>query len=279
MTTPWEAVAAALVAAVMHATWNAALKGGKDRLLDAALLFGTAGLIGLTIVFTRPAMHPEAWIWLGLTTLLHLPYVYLLARAYELGELSHVYTIARGLPPIMIAVIAAAAVNEVPSVGGAVGIALMSFGILVVGLSPGAHLRGTLIAAGVAVTIALYSVSDGIGVRLSGDAVAYNSWVFFCIGIAVSVMAMFLRRGEQLALYVQTNWRRGLVGGVLSYVSYGLVLWAMTFAPIAVVSAFRETSVVFAALIGILFFGEAAGPRRVIGALIVAAGAVVLKLA
>src|SRR4029079_1642006 len=154
-------------------------------------------------------------------------------RAYEMGELSHVYTVARGLPPVMIAVIAGFALNEVPSPAAAIGIATISFGILIVGLSPGAHLEGTLIAAAVAVTIALYSVSDGIGVRASGDAAAYNSWVFASIAVVVGIMALIVRRPEQFPAYVQQNWRRAVIGGALSYVSYGLVLWAMTFAPIA----------------------------------------------
>jgi len=275
---PWEAVAAALVAAVMHAGWNAGLKAGKDRLLDATLLFSVAGAIGIVSTFFAPAIKPEAWLWIGVTAALHLPYVYLLARAYELGELSHVYTIARGLPPLMITALAAFAVAEIPTPISIFGIALISIGILTVGMSAGAHRQGTQIAAAVAVTIALYSVSDGIGVRASGSALAYNGWVFFAVGTVTMVMALTLRRGLVVG-YAVANWRRAVVGGVLSFISYGLVLWAMTIAPIAGVSAFRETSVVFAALIGMVFLGEAAGKRRIVGAAIVALGAVVLKLA
>lgn len=275
---PWEAVAAALAAAVMHAAWNAGLKAGKDRLLDAALLFAVAGTIGIVVALFTAPMNPEAWLWIGLTAALHLPYVYLLARAYELGELSHVYTIARGLPPLMIAFLAAFAISEFPTELAVVGIALISIGILTVGMSAGAHLQGTTIAAAVAVTIAFYSVSDGIGVRLSGNALAYNGWVFFAVGVTTTLMAVVLRPG-QIVAYAQTHWRRAVIGGVLSFVSYGLVLWAMTIAPIAGVSAFRETSVVFAALMGMIFFGEAAGKRRIAGAVIVALGAVVLKIA
>lgn len=278
MNMPWEAVAAALVAAVLHAAWNAGLKGGKDRLIDAALLFSVAGLIGIVSVAFAPRMNPEAWTWIAVTGALHIPYVYLLARAYELGELSHVYTIARGLPPLMIAALAAVAVAEIPTPIATAGITLISMGILTVGLSRGAHLHGTLIAMGVAVTIAFYSVSDGIGVRASGSTLAYNGWVFFVVGVTTLAMALLLRRGKVLA-YAKTHWRRAIIGGVLSYVSYGLVLWAMTFASIAGVSAFRETSVVFAAALGVIFFGEAAGKRRILGAAIVAAGAIVLKLA
>lgn len=278
MILPWEAVAAALVAALLHAAWNAGLKAGNDRLLDAALLFTVAGAIGLAILPFAPAMNAEAAIWIALTAVLHLPYVYFLARAYELGELGHVYTIARGLPPLLITLLAAVTVAEVPTLTAVVGIALISVGILTVGMSPGAHTRATVLAAAVAVSIAFYSISDGIGVRASGSALAYNCWVFVAVGVTTLAMAAILRPGR-IAAYASHNWKRAAIGGVLSFVSYGLVLWAMTFASIAGVSAFRETSVVFAALIGMLFFGENAGPRRLTGALIVAAGAVVLKLA
>jgi drug/metabolite transporter (DMT)-like permease len=279
MTMPWEAVAAALAAALLHATWNAALKAGNDRLLDAALLFAAAGTVGLASTFFAPPMSTGAWLWIGVTSALHLPYVYFLARAYELGELSHVYTIARGLPPLMITGLAALAVGEIPTPLSVFGIALISIGILTVGMSPGAHRHGTLIAMVVAVTIALYTVSDGIGVRTAGSAVAYNGWVFFGVGVTTTAMAVVLRGGRAAVRYARVNWRRAVIGGSLAFVSYGLVLWAMTFAPIAGVSAFRETSVVFAAFLGVVFFGEAAGARRIVGALVVALGAVVLKLA
>ncbi len=278
MTLPWEAAAAALAAAVLHALWNAGLKAGNDRLLDAALLFGVAGAIGLVTTLFAPAMNPQAWPWIALTAALHLPYVYYLARAYELGELSHVYTIARGLPPVMITVLAALIIGEVPTPLAATGIALISVGILTVGLSAGAHLKGTGLASIVAVTIALYTMSDGIGVRVSGSALAYNGWVFFAVGLASLAMSAILRRGKIVA-YASKHWRRAVFGGTLSFVAYGLVLWAMTFASIAGVSAFRETSVVFAALIGMLLFGETAGARRIAGALIVGLGAIVLKSA
>lgn len=278
MTMPWEAVAAALAAAVLHAAWNAGLKAGNDRLLDATLLFLVAGAIGLVVGLSAPPMNADAVPWICVTAALHLPYTYFLARAYEQGEFSHVYTIARGSPPLLIAALAAVTVGEIPTVAAVAGIALISAGILAVGMSPGAHRNGTLLAAVVALSIALYSISDGIGVRASGSALAYNGWVFFAVGIATLAMALILR-GKRIVGYALTHWPRAVVGGALSFVAYGLVLWAMTFAPIAGVSAFRETSVVFAALIGTLFFGERAGPRRLIGAAIVATGAVLLKIA
>lgn len=278
MSMPWEAAAAALAAAVLHAAWNAGLKAGNDRLLDAALLFAVAGAIGLTVAFFAPPLNAAAVPWICLTAILHLPYVYFLARAYELGELSHVYTIARGTPPLMITALAALTIGEFPTTTALAGIALISVGILTVGMSPGAHRQGTMLAGAVAISIALYSISDGIGVRASGSALAYNGWVFFAVGLTTTAMALVLR-GPRHVGYASAHWQRAVIGGTLSFVAYGLVLWAMTFAPIAGVSAFRETSVVFASLIGIIFFGERAGPRRLVGAAIVAVGAVVLKLA
>lgn len=278
MTMPWDAAAAALAAAILHAAWNAALKGGTDRLLDAALLFSVAGSIGLVSTLFAPAIDPNAWKWIVATALLHIPYVYFLVRAYELGELSHVYTIARGLPPVLITGLAALTLSEFPEPQAIVGIICISFGILVVGMTPGAHLRGTLLAAIVAVSIAFYTLSDGIGVRASGSAIGYNGWVFFAVGLTCATMGV-LMRGSKVVLYAKEHWRRALFGGILSFVAYGLVLWAMTRAPIAGVSALRETSVVFASFFGVLFLGEKAGARRILGALIVALGALVLKLA
>ena len=277
MNLPWDAVIAAITAALLHAIWNAALKGGNDRLLDASLLFAVAGVIGLiSVLFVEP-VSAEAWKWVAVTALLHIPYVYFLAKAYEIGELSHVYTIARGLPPVMVLALAGWAVGEVPDVTGLAGVAMISVGILVVGMTRGAHMQGTKLALIVAVSIALYTVSDGIGVRASGSPVAYNGWVFFACAVVCMTMA-FVLRGRKVVSYARIYWRRALFGGVLSFVSYGLVLWAMTQASIAGISALRETSVVFAAVIGMLFLGEKAGAHRIAGALIVACGALLLKL-
>lgn len=278
MNLPWDAAIAALVAALLHATWNAVLKSGNDRLLDASLLFVVAGALGiLSIQFVAP-VDPSAWKWIVATSLLHVPYVWFLARAYELGELSHVYTIARGLPPVMVVTLAATLLGEVPTAMGMLGVVMISLGILAVGMTPGAHARSTLLAIAVAVTITLYTLSDGIGVRTSGSPMAYTGWIFF--GSALTCMAMsFALRGTAVIAYARVYWRRALMGGVLSFISYGLVLWAMTQASIGGISALRETSVVFAALLAMALLGERSSPMRLAGAITVAAGAVVLKLA
>lgn len=277
MNLPWDATLAALMAALWHATWNAVLKGGHDRLADASLLFLFAGTLGLVSTALFPAIDPSAWFWVVITSLLHVPYIYFLARAYEHGDLSHVYTIARGLPPVLVVTLAALLLGEVPTFLGLAGVALISFGILTVGMTPGAHARGTGLAVIVALTITLYTLSDGIGVRASGSPIAYNGWIFF--GSALTCMTMaFALRGRGLVDYAKLHWKRAMLGGGLSFVAYGLVLWAMTRASIGGVSALRETSVVFAALIGIVFLGERAAARRLAGAVIVAVGAVVLKL-
>jgi drug/metabolite transporter (DMT)-like permease len=274
---PWDATFAALLAALLHATWNAVLKGGNDRLADASLLFLFAGALGLVSTFLFPPIDPSAWIWVVATSLLHVPYVYFLARAYEHGDLSHVYTIARGLPPILVVSLGAVLLGEIPSMLGLAGVVLISLGILTVGMTPGAQARGTGLALLVAVTITLYTLSDGIGVRASGSPVAYNGWIFFGSALTCMTMALALR-GRSLVAYAQVHWRRAMFGGVVSFVAYGLVLWAMTRASIGGVSALRETSVVFAALFGMFLLGERAAARRLLGAVIVAAGAVTLKL-
>lgn len=275
---PWDAAIAALVAALLHATWNVVLKGGNDRLLDASLLFVVAGGLGIvTTQFVDP-VAPSAWTWIVATSLLHVPYVWFLSRAYELGELSHVYTIARGLPPVMVVALASILLGEVPTAFGMLGVVLISCGILAVGMTRGAHAGSTVLAVAVAITITLYTLSDGIGVRTSGSPMAYTGWIFF--GSALTCMSMsFALRGRAVIAYAAIHWRRAVIGGILSFVSYGLVLWAMTQASIGAVSALRETSVVFAALLAMLLLGERSSPMRLAGAIAVAAGAVVLKLA
>ena len=278
MQLPWDAAIAALVAALLHATWNAVLKGGNDRLLDASLLFVVAGALGVVATQFVAPVDPLAWKWIVATSLLHVPYVWFLARAYELGEFSHVYTVARGLPPVMVVTRAAALLGEVPTHMGMLGIVMISLGILAVGMTRGAHARSTLLAIAVAVTITLYTLSDGIGVRASGSPMAYTGWIFF--GSAVTCISMsFALRGRAVIAYATMYWKRAVIGGILSFVSYGLVLWAMTQAPIGGVSALRETSVVFAALLAMWLLGERSSPLRLAGAITVAAGAVVLKLA
>lgn len=274
---PIDAVIAALVAAVLHATWNALVKGGGDPLLDLALVWGGSAALA---VFALPFVAlpaAAAWPYLLATQVIHMPYGLLLAAAYRAGSLSHVYTVARGTPPMLIA-IATALFVETLTPGQYAGIAVISLGILITGVAPHAPAKATGLALCVAVTIAGYSILDGLGARASGEPVGYAAWFFVLMGASFVALVAARRGLAPLARYARANWRRAAIGGPAGALGYGLVLWAMSFAPVAGVSALRETSVAIAVFIGWWFMGDPMSKRRVAGAILVLCGAAVLKL-
>jgi drug/metabolite transporter (DMT)-like permease len=269
---PPLAIAAALTSALIHASWNAALKGGRDRVTDAFLI-AIGGMITWGVVagiWGAPAR--EAWPYLAASVLIHLVYWFALFSAYDLGDMSHVYTLSRGSAPLLVALGAAATVQEIPPPLKIIGIALVSLGVLAVGASPRAPLRATLWALGIGVCIASYSLVDALGARAGGDALVYVAWTSGLMGVPMVAFA-YWRKGARLIADARVAPWRGICIGIVSFLGYGLVLWAQTFAPIAQVTALRETSVVFGALIALLFLREHLDARRWIGAVIVAAGA------
>jgi drug/metabolite transporter (DMT)-like permease len=276
---PPLAIAAALSSAFIHASWNAALKGGRgDRIADAFLIAVGGVLTWAVIAIAWGAPAPQAWPFLLASVLIHLVYWYTLFNAYDAGDMSHIYTLSRGSAPMLVAFGAAAAAHEIPPPLKAVGVALVSIGVLCVGASRRAPWGATLWALGIGVAIACYSLVDALGARASGNALVYVAWTSGIMGAPMIAFA-FWRRGAALWRDAGIEPIRGLSIGVISFLGYGLVLWAQTFAPIAQVTALRETSVVFGALIAFVFLGERLGPRRWLGALIVAAGAVLIAFA
>ena len=274
---PIEAALAALAAAFLHAAWNALVKGGGDPLLDLALVWGGSALIALFCIPFVAFPVAAAWPYLLGTLLIHMPYGLLLAAAYRAGSLSHVYTVARGTPPMLIA-IATAVFVETLTPGQYLGIGIISLGILITGVAPHAPVKATLLALCVALTIASYSILDGLGARASGEPIGYAVWFFVLMGAVFVALVAAWRGPGQLAHYARVNWRRAAIGGPAGALGYGLVLWAMSFAPVAGVSALRETSVAIAVFIGWWFMGDPMSKRRVAGALLVLCGAAVLKV-
>lgn len=274
---PVEAVIAALAAAVLHAVWNALVKGGGDPLLDLALVWGGSAVVAAFFLPFVAVPVAEAWPYLLGTLFIHMPYGLLLAAAYRAGSLSHVYTVARGTPPLLIA-IATAALGETLAPGQYLGIAILSVGILTTGVAPHAPLKATLLALCVAATIATYSILDGWGARASGEPVGYAIWFFVLMGACFAAIVAGWRGVGPVAAYARANWRRAAIGGPAGALGYGLVLWAMTIAPVAGVSALRETSVAIAVFIGWAFMGDPMSKRRIAGAVLVLAGAGLLKL-
>lgn len=269
-----------LASALLHASWNAMIKGKTGDPLAASTGLAIAwALLGAPLVYFVPAPSSEAWPFLGASVLVHVVYFGLLVAAYREGDLSFVYTIVRGVPPALVAMIAFVAADEMPSLLGLAGVALIASGVLAIGGgSPLAarSRRATWLALATAVTVATYTVLDGLGARASGQPIGYLIWLTTAQGALFSVIALAVR-GKPLAAEVRARWALGLLTGVLSAAGYGIVIWAMTEAPIALVAALRETSVLFAALLGALLLREPFGRRRVAAAFLVAAGAALVR--
>lgn len=268
-----------LLSALMHAGWNYLVKASPDKLLDTVGITVGAGLLaGLLLPFV-PLPAPAAWPWLGLTLAVHVGYFYTLVRSYHHADLSVAYPLMRGTAPILVA-LAAPLTGDATVPGLIVGVLLIGLGI---GLPAWIGImRGTVARAGLgfaltnAVFIATYTLSDGIGVRLSGDALSYTVWLFCLNALSILVLARW-RRGAGMLVRLLPRWRLSLAGAFLTLGSYGIVLWAMAVAPIPAVAALRETSVIFAAILGAALLQERMGRWRIAGALLVALGAASIR--
>jgi drug/metabolite transporter (DMT)-like permease len=269
-----------LASAVLHATWNALAKSIKDQLAAFTLIGLGSLLVALLIPFVA---HPAAASrpFIVVSALLHVGYATMLMLSYKAGDLGHVYPLARGVSPLLVAVLAAIIVHERLDLLRLGGVLLVCTGLAALALAGGpSRLDGRpalVFALGTGVFIAAYTVIDGIGVRRSGTALGYSTWLFTLESPVVPLFA-FARRGRDLAAQLRPIWRTGVLAGLLSLVAYALVIWAQTRGALAAVAALRETSVIIAAVIGALFLHEPFGRRRVIAATLVACGIVLLNL-
>ncbi len=272
------ALALVLGAAVLHATWNAILKGGSgDRAVALAGISAAHAMIGLVLVMLFPIPHPESWFALFVSTLVHYAYYALLYQGYRLGDLSLVYPIGRGAAPLLVAVAAVVLIGEVLSPLGWLGLFTICGGILLLTMQSwnGTASRTAIwVAALLGLSIGIYSAADGIGIRISESPMGYMGWLFlleFPVPIAIALARV--RAGKVIP---PTALKYGLIGGVLSVVSYAMVLYANTLAPLGAVSAIRESSVIIAALIGVVLFSERPVGGRLVAAAVVAAGVIML---
>lgn len=277
-----DVLLAVLLGALLHAAWNTMIRGSSNRTLDTVLVVAGAGAIMLALLPFAPLPATASWPYAIASGAIHVAYFLLVAGAYRHGELSFVYPLMRGTAPALSAIAAALLLAEVPALQGWLGVALICGGVL---LLAGDALRkatpqgsATRFALGTAGVVVVYTLVDGIGVRLSGNAAVYTGWVFLLTSLPL--LAIFLLRDRAATLsYVQQHWRRGLFGGACTLASYALALWAMTQAPIALVAALRETSVVFGTLLAATLLHERISALRWVAVLVVVAGAVAIKLA
>ena len=277
---PIEVTLAVLGAALAHATWNAMIKSSRNVLLDMTTVTLAGGAVAAPLLLFAPQPARESWPYLAASCVLHIGYYVAVVGAYRAGDLSHGYPIMRGVAPLIVSVCALAWLGEAPTPTVWAGVLLISGGVLSLGLA-GFHWRqsrvSTAWALGNAVIIAAYTLVDAAGIRLSGSSAGYVLWLFVLDALPFPLMVLLLKK-RQVLDYASRHWARGLLGGVLSAGAYGVALWAMTRAPVAAVAALRETSVIFAALIGAWLLKEGHIARRIAGAVTVAAGVVALKI-
>lgn len=271
-----------LFAALLHASWNALLHGNRDRFLSMTWMSIAIAAISTLIIPFTPLPAAAAWPYIVASGLVHIGYNASLVRAYRRGDLAQAYPIARGSSPLLVTLGAALFAHEAIGPLRAAGIVMISGGIIAIALEAGSVSRaGVLAALTTGATIALYTVIDGIGVRLSGgEALAYTAWMFLFYWL-MPVLFVAMRGVSALWTPIRSAPMAvgsSLMGGVISVAAYGIVIWAMQSGAMGTVSALRETSVVFAVLIGRMFLGEAVSGKRWLACVVVAAGAICLGL-
>ena len=266
----------ALTAAVMHAGWNLAVKQSGDRFLALWGQFTLAGAICLVIILVVGGFPAEGWRWAFLSGTIHVPYCWFLARAYDHGDFSLVYPMARGGGALLAAIGGLLLLDDHLSPLGIAAIVLVAVGLfLLAGRANGPEVWAAL---AVAATIGAYSVSDAKGIR-STDNALYALAAFVGTGTTTTVFGLLTGRAAAMRSSMAANWRRYLVLGIASSVTYGLVQLAFRKAPVGYVTARRESSVVIAAFAGSRVLGEAAGRRRIVASLVVVAGLITLVVA
>ncbi|RKR02555.1 EamA-like transporter family protein [Kushneria sinocarnis] len=274
---------AILAAAALHAGWNALVRVNLDRLLAITLIqIGSGGLALLGLAFV-PVPVRAAWPWLALSAVMHIGYNVYLARAYRIGELGQVYPVARGAAPLLVTLVSVMWLGDPLAPAEVSGVLVLVGGIVTMAFVGGRRGAAPIdrrtigCALMTACFIAAYTLSDGAGARINGHAPGYALWLFAVNGLVMGGMLWRLRGRRALAA-LSGYWRVGLGGGAMSLLAYGIVIWAMSRAPMALVAALRESSILFALLIATLWLKEPLGRGRVLAAGMMLAGMVVMRL-
>ncbi|MEV7872154.1 DMT family transporter [Streptomyces sp. NPDC088124] len=270
-------VAAVLVAALTHATWNAIAHTIKDQLVAFTLICGGSAVLSAVVACFVPLPDAAAWPYLIVSALLHVGYMALLMRSFTLGDFGQMYPIARGTAPLAVTVAAVVLVGETMDAWQTAGVAVASAGLTGVALwgirGPRTARQWPALLAALAtdLSIAAYTVVDGVGVRSAGSPIGYIAWLLILQGLLIPAYALCARRGRLLP-QLRPHARLGLLGAALSMLAYSLVLWAQTRAPLGPVSALRESSIIVGAVIGTVFFKERFGAPRIVAAALMVAG-------
>ena len=284
-----------LFGALLHASWNVIVKSGTDKYLNAVLVCGAAGLVALVLIPFLPLPLAPSWPYMIISTILQVCYLFMVAAAYSNGDMSLAYPLMRGTPPLLVAMAAGPLIGEVLGVGQWLAIGFISCGVLTMALgsrrktaagalgsrqkvAAGQNTSRTVIIALVnALFIAGYTLVDGIGVRVSGNAISYTLWAFLFNAIPVVSWGIWKYRG-QLVGHIRQRGHLAMIGGAGTLGSYGLALWAMTMAPVAMVAALRETSILFGMILSLFLLREHISLKRLAGALLIVCGTVLMRL-
>lgn len=269
-----------LAAAFLHAAWNIIVKGGENKLYEAAMNALGGGLGAIILLPFLPMPDRAAWGFLALSCCCHLTYYLCIAAAYRVTDLSLGYTIMRGTAPMLTAI--TLCIFGVPlNLFGWIAVILLCSGILMLALEQKlAHkgsIKGLLYSLRTSFVIMGYTLADGYGARVSGDSVSYACWIFF-LNIFPLHIYIFARYGRDYLCYLKRRAVPGISGGLCGLGSYGIAIWAMTLAPIALVAALRETSVIFGTIMAVIFLGEHLTLIRLIAIMLVMAGAMLIRL-
>ena len=270
---------AVLIAALLHAGWNALVKTGNNKQTSMLILTLTHASFGLCFIPFLPMPQGEVWIWLLASGFIHMFYQLFLGFAYERGDLSRVYPIARGGAPIIVLI--GSVLFEVDTLRGfdLLGILVLGLGILLMArgvFSSGEDRKLIPLAICSACATAGYSLIDGLGARVMGDALAYVSWLLIFSAVFYTPVIFFLR-GRSVLPQNSYQISVGLLAGFASFVAYAIIVWAMTQAPIALVTALRESSILFAMIFGWFFFREQMGLSKILAGIVIVAGVILTR--
>jgi drug/metabolite transporter (DMT)-like permease len=272
---------AVLAGAAMHAGWNALVKTGLDRTTSIFLLAFIQGLISLALLPFFATPLGLSWPFIAVSALLHTGYKIFLIRAYEHGDFSQVYPLARGSAPLLVALVGIFLLNEALTATKFAAVCAIAFGVMLMSSKLGSGeampRKALFFALGTALFTASYTLVDGVGAQISGTASGFTLWMFVGDGVLMTIYALTMR-GRGLFIAVRGNLVSGTAAGALSLGSYWIAIWAFTLAPIALVAALRETSVLFAMLIALFFLGERASIQRWLAAMLILAGIVLMRL-
>jgi phosphonate utilization associated putative membrane protein len=280
MTLTWPVAGAVLFGALLHASWNALVKSSDDKALDTAVIHLVGSLIAVPLALVLGWPPQASWPFIGASVVIHIAYYIALTGAYKHGDLGLTYPLMRGTAPLLVALSATLTVGETLSPLAWAGVIGVSCGVLALGLSRHAldSPRAVSFALANAVVIAIYTVVDALGARASGNPVQYVVALFVLDGWPFALLVLSRRGGAIVWPYARKRWPVAAMAALASLGSYGIALWAMTRAPVATVAALRETSVLFAAVLGAWFLNEAFNLRRVAGTAAIVAGVMALRM-